>query len=162
PQGHMNGSVFAKSWSGTMELHHVPFVGDLSIIANNPPVIVSEAVTATLENETYNYQVVAEDEDIPLGDVLSYSLDLSPAGAVIDAQTGLIDWLPTEEYVASVSEFNSQCYVVPAGSVGVLQEDVIGTGPTYIAPLFQEVKQALESAGAYTSDAAYSWHQTNQ
>lgn len=162
PQGHMNGSVFAKSWSGTMELHHVPFVGDLSIIANNPPAIVSEPETSTPEYTTYNYQLIAEDQDVPLGDVLTWSLDVAPEGAIIDSASGLLVWMPSADYVASVPEFNSQCYVVPVGSVGVLQEDVIGNGPTYIAPLFQEVKQALETAGTYTANEAYSWHQTNQ
>ncbi|WP_185906572.1 choice-of-anchor A family protein [Teredinibacter haidensis] len=162
PQGHLNGSVYAKSWSGMMELHHVPFVGDLSIISNKPPVIVSDPVTQATENLNYSYDVDAEDEDTVIGDVLTYSLDKFPATAVINPETGLINWMPGAEYVASVPEFNAQCYIVPAGAVGVLQENTVGIEPTYIAPLFQDVKTALELAGSYTAPAVYEWSESNQ
>ncbi|SMF03440.1 RHS repeat-associated core domain-containing protein [Alteromonadaceae bacterium Bs31] len=130
---------------------------------NNPPIITSLPVTTAYEGDenAYHYLVEAEDEDIAFGDVLSYSLDKFPATASIDESTGLINWMPGAEYVASVPEFNEQCYIVPAGSVGVLQEEIVGSEPTYIAPLFQDVKTALELAGDYTAPEVYQWNERN-
>ena len=58
---------------------------------NNAPVIVSAAPTAAVAQMLYTYDVDAVDGD---GDVLSYSLDLAPAGMTLDAASGLIEWTP--------------------------------------------------------------------
>ena len=61
---------------------------------NNPPVILSEPVTVAYVGEEYHYQVVAYDPD---GDELTYKLDHAPEGMTIDAESGLIKWIPTAE-----------------------------------------------------------------
>jgi flagellar hook assembly protein FlgD len=59
---------------------------------NNPPVILSQAVTNAQVNSPYQYAVIGHDPDQQ--DVLTYSLTTYPEGMVIDAQTGLIGWTP--------------------------------------------------------------------
>jgi choice-of-anchor A domain-containing protein/RHS repeat-associated protein len=161
PTGHIDGTLIAKSWSGPMELHHFPFVGNLNFLANHPPVITSSPVNVALEATQYQYDVEATDEDIKYGDILNYSLTKSPADAVISSLTGLVQWTPTADYVASVSEKNSQCYVVPVGSVGITQDPSAVNTNVYIAPLFQQVKVALQNAGAYTAVEAKKWDTNN-
>lgn len=55
--------------------------------ANSPPVINSTAITQVNENSAYTYDVNATDVD---GDVLLYSLQISPAWLTINPVTGLI------------------------------------------------------------------------
>ncbi|MBN4055271.1 tandem-95 repeat protein, partial [bacterium AH-315-K03] len=61
---------------------------------NTAPTINSTALTSAQENSVYTYTVVASDAE---GDTLSYSLNTSPTGMNIDAQSGLINWTPTLE-----------------------------------------------------------------
>ena len=58
---------------------------------NEPPQITSVPIGPAAVNETWTYQIVAQD---PNGDVLTYSLSQAPAGATIDADLGLIQWDP--------------------------------------------------------------------
>ncbi|MEK6835557.1 MAG: Ig domain-containing protein, partial [Nanoarchaeota archaeon] len=67
------------------------FIINNIIIANNPPVITSVPITQTLVNQPYSYDVDAIDID---NDVLNYSLLTNPVGMNINANTGLITWLP--------------------------------------------------------------------
>jgi hypothetical protein len=60
--------------------------------ANSPPVIVSTPVTTATAGVLYSYDVDANDPDV--GDVLTYSLLLAPAGMTIDPTSGLIQWTP--------------------------------------------------------------------
>ncbi|NQV09453.1 putative Ig domain-containing protein, partial [Candidatus Woesearchaeota archaeon] len=60
---------------------------------NDAPVITSIPVTTAIENTQYTYDVEATDiED----DLLTYSLETSPAGMTIDSN-GLIEWLPLNQ-----------------------------------------------------------------
>ncbi|MEM7165055.1 MAG: putative Ig domain-containing protein [Planctomycetota bacterium] len=59
---------------------------------NQPPMITSQPVTGATEMSPYQYAVVATDPDP--GDTLTYQLLLSPAGATIDATTGVVQWAP--------------------------------------------------------------------
>lgn len=70
-------------------------------INNWAPEIVSNPVINAEAGETYTYAVEAEDEDF---DTLTFQLVVAPEGMTIDAQTGVITWLPeTEgEYAVSV------------------------------------------------------------
>ncbi len=61
---------------------------------NRDPVITSSAVLIATEGALYTYNVVADDLDIPFGDVLTYSLTTSPAGMAINPATGEITWTP--------------------------------------------------------------------
>jgi hypothetical protein len=64
--------------------------------AGNPPEITSSPVTTATQDVLYEYQVTATDPD---GDVLAYSLDVSPSGMTIGADTGLVQWTPTVDQI---------------------------------------------------------------
>lgn len=160
PWGYVNGTVMVKSWSGHMELHNVPFTGEItSLLPSEAPVIISDPVFYGTENSEYQYDVEAIDEDI--GDVLTHSIDLSPLGFAIDPDTGLISWQPEAEYVGSVEENNSQCFVVPTGGISVVEEgdDIPDDRVTVISPLFKQVKEALEISAEYTARESVAWDQ---
>ena len=59
---------------------------------DHAPIISSIAGTNATVNVAYLYQIAASDAD---GDVLTYSLEIAPAGMTINATTGLINWTPT-------------------------------------------------------------------
>jgi subtilisin-like proprotein convertase family protein len=60
---------------------------------NGNPVITSNPVLEAAEDSLYEYDVDANDPDV--GDVLTFSLDVAPAGMTIDTISGLIGWTPT-------------------------------------------------------------------
>lgn len=67
-------------------------------VVNTPdaPIITSTPVLSGTEGLLYEYDVDATDPD---GDVLTYSLTVAPDGMVIDSETGLIQWIPTNQQV---------------------------------------------------------------
>lgn len=129
--------------------------------SNKPPVIISPANEHATENTQYHYQIEAEDPNED--DILTYSVVSSPEGVLVEPSTGLAQWMPSAEYVGSVPVLNKQCYVVPAGSVQVTEEDNAEdtSEPTYIAPLFRRVQSALVTAGEYTAREAVAWDKRN-
>jgi len=162
PWGYVNGTVIVKNWAGHMELHHVPFVGDISsLLSSEAPVIVTEPNFLAFENTVYEYDVDAIDEDI--GDILTYQIDLSPPGFSINSADGVILWQPQSEYVGSVEEFNSQCYVVPTGGVTILDDgdEIPDARIAIISPLFKRVKDALEISADFTAREAVAWDIAN-
>ncbi|MCA9409049.1 MAG: DUF4082 domain-containing protein [Candidatus Omnitrophica bacterium] len=60
-------------------------------LPNSAPNITSVPVTTAVTGQEYQYDVDAEDAD---GDPLTFSLLQMPEGMTIDAQTGLITWVP--------------------------------------------------------------------
>lgn len=64
---------------------------------NDPPVIVSAAVTTATQGVPYAYDVNATDADV--GDVLTYSLTVAPAGMTINPANGLIAWTPAASQI---------------------------------------------------------------
>lgn len=78
---------------------------------NQPPTITSSPVLTGSELVAYTYDVDATDVDT--GTTLTYSLDTAPAGAVIDAGTGLIEWTP------DTTQFGPQSFTVRATDDGV-------------------------------------------
>jgi membrane-bound inhibitor of C-type lysozyme len=66
---------------------------------NDPPLIVSTPPLTAIEDEKYVYDVDATDIDI--GDTLTYGLDNYPNGMVIDSETGIITWTPTNDQVGA-------------------------------------------------------------
>jgi RHS repeat-associated protein len=56
-----------------------------------PPRITSTPVTTAVQDQLYSYQLVVDDPDP--AEVLTYALDVSPAGMTIDG-AGLIEWAP--------------------------------------------------------------------
>ncbi|MCP4252153.1 MAG: PKD domain-containing protein [Candidatus Scalindua sp.] len=71
---------------------------------NGPPEITSNPFLFGVKGEPYGYDTEATDNDV--GDVLTFSLDVAPAGMDIDPESGLISWEPTQdqfgEYVVTV------------------------------------------------------------
>jgi len=61
---------------------------------NQAPIITSDPILNVIWNTEYVYDVEADDPD---GDVLTYSLAVSPSGMTIDPDTGVIEWIPTVE-----------------------------------------------------------------
>ena len=66
------------------------YIVDVIGRANQPPQIVSTALTHVDENTLYSYQVEAEDPD---GDAVVYRLVQAPADMTINPTSGLISWL---------------------------------------------------------------------
>jgi RHS repeat-associated protein len=93
-------------------------------IANRPPTITSTppfTATATLE---YAYNATATDPD---GDPIRWSFDESPAGAVIDAATGKVRWVPTVDQVGTRFEFKLRASDPYAGAaIQTFSVDVFG------------------------------------
>ncbi|HVJ61263.1 MAG TPA: putative Ig domain-containing protein, partial [Tahibacter sp.] len=63
---------------------------------NRAPVIVTGAQTSATVGSAYTYDVNATDPD---GDTLTYSLSQSPAGMMINAASGIIEWTPAVNQV---------------------------------------------------------------
>lgn len=67
---------------------------------NRAPRILSSPVTTATVGQSYSYDVNATDDD---GDALSYVLNAAPDGMSINADSGLIAWLPTTAGDVSVT-----------------------------------------------------------
>jgi hypothetical protein len=65
---------------------------------NGPPQITSTPVTTATAGAAYRYTVAATD---PNADTLAFALTQAPAGMVIQAATGVIDWTPTAGQIGS-------------------------------------------------------------
>ena len=63
-------------------------------LGDRAPMIISTPVTHGAVGQLFRYDVDALELDT--GDVLTFSLDTSPAGMFIDPATGLITWTPSE------------------------------------------------------------------
>ncbi len=81
------GAIATQSWT---------IVVASAVSVNSPPVIFSEAVTQGRTNQPYAYDMNAFD---PEGTTITYSLVTFPAGATINASTGLISWTPQPSQV---------------------------------------------------------------
>jgi hypothetical protein len=62
---------------------------------NNPPVMTPVPPQTIEELSTFTLSITATDPDTPPNPIV-YSFDAAPAGALINANTGLITWTPTE------------------------------------------------------------------
>ena len=63
-----------------------------ALAQNNNPIIISVPIIFVQVNNQYNYDVNAVDAD---NDPITYSLITAPSGMTIDANTGLISWIPS-------------------------------------------------------------------
>jgi uncharacterized protein (TIGR03790 family) len=66
---------------------------------NDDPVIESSPVTFAVEDMSYTYDVNASDVDFL--DVLTYKLDVAPNGMSINQGNGMIQWIPTNDFVGN-------------------------------------------------------------
>jgi len=98
------------------------------INSNDAPQITSTAVTAAIAGQSYSYDVNANDIN---GDVLTYSLDISPAGMSIDGTTGVITWTPN-----AAGSFNVAARVVDGeGGSDTQSFTIIVINPDVTAPI---------------------------
>jgi len=70
------------------------FVEELEL--NQAPTITSTPILNAKWNIEYVYDVEADDPD---GDILTYSLTVSPKGMTIDPGIGIIEWVPKFEHL---------------------------------------------------------------
>jgi hypothetical protein len=75
---------------------------------NRPPVITSKPTTVALLGQMWSYTPTATDDDV--GDTLLWALPQSPSGAVFDAATGKVSWLPQTGYLGQKVTFALQVY----------------------------------------------------
>ncbi len=69
----------------------------IEIADNSDPVLLSEVPSSSIEiGERFTAQILAKDGN---GDPLTYDLPLAPEGMVIDAETGVIAWVPNAEQI---------------------------------------------------------------
>ncbi|MCF6193448.1 MAG: Ig domain-containing protein [Kangiellaceae bacterium] len=84
----------------TNEVNSVSFVFTITFASDNAaPTISSVAVTSATEDVAYFYDVDATDADV--GDLLTFSLSVFPAGMSIDPSSGAISWMPVNEQVGT-------------------------------------------------------------
>jgi hypothetical protein len=67
-------------------------------LINNHPTITSTPTLVTSLDRSYTYKLTAIDID---GDSLIWSLDKAPSGMVIDSQTGVLKWNPTNNQIGT-------------------------------------------------------------
>lgn len=106
--------------------------------SNQPPVITSTPVTTATVGQPYTYDVDTTDPDV--GDTLTFSLDVAPAGMTIDPTTGLIQWTPTAGQVGDNSVtvrvqdsgglFATQSFTVTVTPAGANHPPEITSTPT--------------------------------
>lgn len=70
----------------------------LNVVSTQAPVITSTAPTSILFGQTYTYAVTVID---PLSTSLNYALVSGPDGMAIDANTGVLTWIPTSAQLAN-------------------------------------------------------------
>lgn len=93
--------------------------------SNRAPVIQSDPVVNATEGQSYSYDVEAVDPD--RRDRMEFSLQVAPAGMVIDAATGQVEWTPSNVHVGSQTvvvrvadmqgEFDEQAFVISVANV---------------------------------------------
>ena len=112
----------------------IQFTYDLIILStlNQGPVIESNPGSEGIVGQAYVYDVDATDPD---GDSLTYDLLVAPDGMTVDAETGLIQWAPTDDALGN----HSVWVQVTDGRGGTAQQQftlAIVTEPTNRPPLF--------------------------
>jgi hypothetical protein len=165
PAGVIYGHLYANSWNGPMQINSVPFVGDLSTIANNEnsaPMITSEAIIPAYESVEYQYQVTAEDT---AEDLLSYQLTQAPKGMSLSAETGLLTWpqpntdfsngLTADNLYCSESGLSNSQYAPAADVVVVMDYSGSMDGEwAWIQDLIPSLEAGLKAAGIGTDLAS--------
>ncbi|MEJ2076038.1 MAG: choice-of-anchor A family protein, partial [Reinekea sp.] len=165
PAGVIYGHLYANSWNGPMQINSVPFVGDLSTIANNEnsaPMITSEAIIPAYESVEYQYQVTAEDT---AEDLLSYQLTQAPKGMSLSAETGLLTWpqpntdfsngLTADNLYCSESGLSNSQYAPAADVVVVMDYSGSMNGEwAWIQDLIPSLEAGLKAAGIGTDLAS--------
>ncbi|MCF6324308.1 MAG: putative Ig domain-containing protein [Gammaproteobacteria bacterium] len=131
-------------------------VANVTLTSNQPPTIISIPVTDAIEDSLYRYDVDASDPDV--GALLSYLLIIAPAGMVVDAVSGLIQWSPstadvgdhsvTVRVVDSAGGEDTQLFVVTVSAAS--SGEPLPPDPATLAPaLAPTVVTTLQNATAF-------------
>jgi hypothetical protein len=109
--------------------------------ANGPPEIASMPVTTAIVGQQYRYDVESTDSDA--GQVVTFTLEVSPAGMTIDPATGLMQWTPVNAQVGDIAvtvrvEDNSSRFDTQTFTVTVIP--MINAPPTWTAMDFWPVR----------------------
>ena len=127
---------------------------------NNPPEITSTPPLAASVGTLYSYAVTAFD---PEGAALSGSLDVAPAGMVINAATGLIQWTPTAAQVGARAvtlrvtdaqgQFATQSFSVTVAAAANSPPQITSTPPlaASVGTLYSYAVTAFDPEGAALS-----------
>lgn len=86
---------------------------------NRAPHISSIPTLTATENVTLSTRIEAVDPD---NDSLLFALEQFPVGMSLQPSTGTLTWLPPADFVQSVAETNTQCYVAADQPVGTQEE----------------------------------------
>lgn len=117
---------------------------------NRAPTFDTITRPAIGEGAAESFHITANDPDVAVGDVLSYTLTgVVPEGAVIDAQTGVFSWTPSERQGGVTHTFNVR--VVDQAGAEATTSFTIRVDETNVAPIFQPVGDQFVSAGATVS-----------
>jgi hypothetical protein len=109
----------------------------------NPPTITSAPMTNGTQGQPYTYQVTGSDPD---GDVLSFALDVAPAGMAIDA-SGLITWTPDG---AQVGSHPVTVRVSDAGGLSVTQSYSVAVANVNDPPAATNNSYSVNAGGTLT------------
>ena len=85
-------NISAEDMNNGLSFHNFT----LTVInVNDPPEILSSPNTTATVLYLYEYHILAR--DIDKGDILNFSLQVSPKNMTIDENTGIITWMPTSD-----------------------------------------------------------------
>ena len=107
---------------------------ELAVVISQPPQITSTEVDTAVVGQVYNYDVDATDPD---GDVITYSLQIAPAGMSIDSATGLISWIPT------AGQLGVNAVTVRASDITLYQEQSYNVTVSDVALPLDVIVQAI-------------------
>ena len=117
-------------------------VGHLSATQVTRPAIQSSPVTTAVEGELYTYDVEASDLDP--GDILTYSLDVSPGTMTIESTTGLIQWTPLTgdagDYPVTVTVSDGELADSQSFTLTVLEQNY---APVIVSAAIQEATEDI-------------------
>lgn len=106
---------------------------------NAAPQIQSAGDLLVMEGETFSYQVIATDDDLP-AQVLSFNLEAgAPAGMMIDSVSGLVTWTPTGSQIPSTNSFTVRVTDAGQPPLGAMQTFRIVAGKLNHAPVLAPI-----------------------
>ncbi len=112
---------------------------------NNAPLIAEIPIQTASEDIPYSLQVQAQDPDNPPAQ-LAYSLENAPSGMLIDRNTGLITWTPTE--TDAPRDYNITVHVSePGGEPNATTTFLIGAKEVNLPPTIEPISDLVAQPG---------------
>ncbi len=134
PNQNFSGTdTFTFKVSDTVEESAIATVTIDVTSVNDLPEFTSLPTTPATENQSYTAQIIATDID---GDLLTYSLDVGPAGLFINPMTGEISWTPNFDQAGSHSITVSVTDSIGVPVIGTFSIEVINSNR---APIISDI-----------------------